>query len=114
LPSSSRDFLNSDLRPHIEKYYRGSGISAEERVKLLKMVWDAIGTEFGGRHELYEINYAGNTENIRLEALKMAEGTGKSAADIAFAESALNDYDLNGWTNETWINPSTVEELVKQ
>lgn len=114
LPSSSRDFLNEDLRPHIDKYYRGTGITAEERVKLLKMVWDAIGTEFGGRHELYEINYAGNTENIRLEALKMAEGTGKSAEDIAFAESALNDYDLNGWTNETWINPTTVEELVKQ
>ena len=31
----------------------------------MKLLWDAIGTEFGGRHELYERNYAGNHENIR-------------------------------------------------
>ncbi|MGU0042611.1 4-hydroxyphenylacetate 3-hydroxylase C-terminal domain-containing protein [Escherichia coli] len=23
-------------------------------------MWDAIGSEFGGRHELYEINYSGS------------------------------------------------------
>ena len=114
LPSSSKDFLNEDLRPHLDKYYRGTGISAEERVKLLKMVWDAIGSEFGGRHELYEVNYAGNTENIRIEALKHAEFSGAADAYQAFAESAMSDYDLHGWTNETWINPSNVEELVKQ
>ena len=22
----------------------------------------------------------------------------------AFVDTALNDYDLNGWTNDTWIN----------
>ncbi|WP_067726945.1 4-hydroxyphenylacetate 3-hydroxylase family protein [Oceanobacillus damuensis] len=114
LPSSSKDFLNEDLRPHIDKYYRGTGISAEERVKLLKMVWDAIGSEFGGRHELYEVNYAGNTENIRIEALKMAEFAGKADSYRALAESAMSDYDLNGWTNETWINPSNMGDLVKQ
>lgn len=114
LPSGSRDFLNDDLRPYIDKYYRGTGITAEQRVKLLKMVWDAIGTEFGGRHELYEVNYAGNTENIRLEALKMAEEMGKTAEDIAFAELAMSDYDLNGWKNDIWVNPPVVEEMVKQ
>jgi len=25
-------------------------------VKLMKLLWDAVGSEFGGRHELYEIN----------------------------------------------------------
>ena len=35
----------------------------EQRVKLLKLLWDAIGTEFGGRGELYEINWSGSTEN---------------------------------------------------
>jgi len=42
------------------------GIDAEERVKLFKLVWDAIGSEFGGRHELYERNYAGNAENAKI------------------------------------------------
>ena len=32
----------------------------------MKLLWDAIGTEFGGRHELYEMNYAGNHEDIRI------------------------------------------------
>ncbi|MDA3129904.1 4-hydroxyphenylacetate 3-hydroxylase family protein [Aliibacillus thermotolerans] len=114
LPSSSKDFLNPELRPFLDKYYRGTGIDAEERVKLLKMIWDAIGTEFGGRHELYEVNYAGNHENIRLEALKHAQATGAADEYIAFAESALNDYDINGWTNETWINVSEIDQLVKQ
>ncbi len=33
----------------------------------MKLLWDAIGTEFGGRHELYERNYAGNHEDIRIQ-----------------------------------------------
>ncbi|WP_085992334.1 4-hydroxyphenylacetate 3-hydroxylase family protein [Oceanobacillus senegalensis] len=114
LPSSSKDLLNSDLRPYIDKFYRGTNTSSEQRIKLLKMIWDAIGSEFGGRHELYEINYAGNTENIRLEALKHAEGSGAADRYRAFAGSALSDYDLYGWTNDTWINSSEIDNLVKQ
>ncbi|MFC7366661.1 MULTISPECIES: 4-hydroxyphenylacetate 3-hydroxylase family protein [Bhargavaea] len=114
LPSSASDLLNPELRPYIDKYYRGTGIEAEDKIKLLKMVWDSIGSEFGGRHELYEINYAGNTENIRLEALKHAEAVGAADSFKSFAETAMGDYDLHGWTNETWVNPSEVEALVKQ
>ncbi|OZI10712.1 4-hydroxyphenylacetate 3-hydroxylase family protein [Bacillus sp. FJAT-42315] len=102
LPSSAKDFLSPELRPYLDKYYRGSGIDAEERVKLMKMIWDAIGTEFGGRHELYEVNYAGNHENIRLEALKHAEGTGAANQFKSFVDTALADYDLHGWTNSVW------------
>ncbi|WP_203362867.1 4-hydroxyphenylacetate 3-hydroxylase N-terminal domain-containing protein [Bacillus sp. REN10] len=102
LPSSAKDFLSPELRPYLDKYYRGSGIDAEERVKLMKMIWDAIGTEFGGRHELYEVNYAGNHENIRLEALKHAEGTGAANQFKSFVDTALSDYDLHGWTNSVW------------
>ncbi len=34
----------------------------EERIKIFKLMWDAIGSEFGGRHELYEINYTGSQD----------------------------------------------------
>ncbi|AXF57208.1 4-hydroxyphenylacetate 3-hydroxylase family protein [Salicibibacter kimchii] len=104
LPSSANDFLNPEIRPYLDQYYRGTGTSAEDRVKLLKMVWDAIGSEFGARHELYEINYGGNQENIRLETLKHAEGTGAADSYKSFVDSAMSDYDLHGWTNSTWIN----------
>lgn len=104
LPSSSKDFLNPELRPYLDQYYRGTNTSAEDRVKLLKMVWDAIGTEFGGRHELYEVNYAGNHENIRLEALKHAELTGAADRYKSFVDNALSDYDLHGWKSDDWID----------
>jgi len=71
LNSHARDFKNPEIRRLLDKYLRGSyGEDAMTRVKVLKLLWDAIGTEFGGRHELYERNYAGNYENIRIETLK--------------------------------------------
>src|SRR4029453_15079528 len=46
LNTSARDFHNPALRPYLDKYIRGSGgYDAEQRVKLLKLLWDAIGTE---------------------------------------------------------------------
>ena len=102
LPSSANDFLNPEIRPYLDQYYKGTGVTAEERVKLLKMVWDSIGSEFGGRHELYEVNYAGNHENIRLEAMYHSIGSGNADIFKGFVDQALADYDLNGWKNETW------------
>ncbi|MDM5196757.1 4-hydroxyphenylacetate 3-hydroxylase N-terminal domain-containing protein [Fictibacillus enclensis] len=105
-PSSAEDFKNEELRPYLDKFYRGSnGYQAEEKVKLIKLLWDAIGTEYGGRHELYERNYAGNQENVRMENLYGAQADGKAEAFEKFAEQCLNDYDLHGWKDPTWINP---------
>src|SRR6266851_1983115 len=68
--SHAVDFRSPELRPCRDKYLRGSGgTEAVDRVKLMKLLWDAIGTEFGGRHELYEINYSGSHEEIRRYAL---------------------------------------------
>ena len=78
LPSSALDFKVPELRPYLDQFVRGSnGYSAEDRVKLMKLMWDAIGSEFGGRHELYERNYFGNHESIRFETLLVAEVTGR-------------------------------------
>ncbi|MFC3884001.1 4-hydroxyphenylacetate 3-hydroxylase family protein [Bacillus songklensis] len=112
LPSGAEDFLNPELRPYIDKYYRGSGVDALERVKLYKMIWDSIGTEFGARHELYEINYGGNTENVRAEMVNIANATGESDKYKSFVDQALSEYDLEGWTVDNWVNPE--KELVKQ
>ena len=75
---------------------RGSnGYSAVERVKLMKLMWDAIGTEFGGRHELYERNYFGNHENIRFEMLMVAD----HARPIRQVQGLSPS---NAWLNTTW------------
>lgn len=61
LPSSARDLNNPQIDQYLAKYVRGSnGMDHVERIKILKLMWDAIGSEFGGRHELYEINYSGS------------------------------------------------------
>jgi aromatic ring hydroxylase len=101
-PSGREDLLSPTLRPLIDRYYRGTGASALERIKLYKLVWDAIGTEFGGRHELYERNYAGNHEQIRMDALKFARRTGALDKCIELVDRCLADYDLDGWTGDTW------------
>jgi aromatic ring hydroxylase len=102
IPGSHRDLLAPDLAPLIERYYRGSDGSALERVKLFKLIWDAIGTEFGGRHELYERNYSGNHEQTRLDNLNFARARGDLPRFIALADACMADYDLHGWTGETW------------
>jgi paerucumarin biosynthesis protein PvcC len=101
-PSSYRDLENPELRPLLDRFYRGSSSSAEERIKLFKLIWDAVGTEFGARHELYEINYAGNTEQVRLDVAKFAARRGLMDEFTALADRCLADYDLSGWTSDTW------------
>lgn len=59
LPSSIRDFTNEKVAAIIQKTQRSASMEPEQKVKLLKAAWDAIGTEFGSRHTQYEMFYAG-------------------------------------------------------
>ena len=114
LPSSAADFKNPDVRPYLDKYVRGSdGIQAVDRVKVMKALWDSIGSEFGGRHELYERNYAGNHENVKAELLFAAESRGDVASMKGFAEQFMSEYDLDGWTVPDLIGNSDVSAFYK-
>jgi 4-hydroxyphenylacetate 3-monooxygenase len=115
LPSSSLDFKVPELRPYLDQFVRGSnGYSAEDRVKLMKLLWDAIGSEFGGRHELYERNYFGNHESIRFETLMVADLTGAAKRYKGFAEQCMSEYDLNGWTASDLVSPADVSVIMKR
>ncbi|WP_326740965.1 4-hydroxyphenylacetate 3-hydroxylase family protein [Streptomyces sp. NBC_01022] len=97
--SSAEDFKNPEIRPYLDKYVRGSGgHDAVSRVKLMKLLWDAVGTEFGGRHELYERNYSGNHESVRTDIVQAQAASGQLDAYKGFAEQCLQEYDLDGWT----------------
>jgi len=58
-PSGMDDFYGpiSDL---MHRYFEGTAVSAEKKVKLFKLAWDLIGSPLGSRHELYERFYAGD------------------------------------------------------
>ena len=113
LPSHANDFKTPQVRKYLHPYVRGSNnYGAEERVKLMKLMWDSIGTEFGSRHALYERNYFGNHENIRTEVIAIADMMGQSAKYRGFAEQCMAEYDLNGWTVPDLINPDDVSVVM--
>jgi 4-hydroxyphenylacetate 3-monooxygenase len=112
LNSHARDFAAPELRKYLDLYVRGSGgVPAVERVKLMKLLWDSIGSEFGARHELYEINYAGSHEEIRIDALRAAVASGQYERWKSFADQCMAEYDLNGWTVPDLVNPDDVSVI---
>jgi 4-hydroxyphenylacetate 3-monooxygenase len=102
--SSVRDMHAPELQPIIERYYRGTGLAGPERVKLFKLVWDALYSEFAGRHALYERNYAGNQEQHLLDAWQWSKIRGDAERYLALVDQCLSDYDLDGWTVDYLIN----------
>ena len=115
-PTAPQEFLKAEnvgLRMLLEQasidaqaLLAQAGIDAEQRVKLSKLAWDAIGSEFGGRHELYERNYAGNIESIKVETFFAAQAAGDCAYLERLVQNCLYDYDLTGWTGPTWCGPA--------
>ena len=61
LPSSAADLENPAIAPLIERTQVSAreGEGAVERMTLMKLAWDAVGSEFAGRHTQYEMFYAG-------------------------------------------------------
>ncbi len=59
LPSSAKDFGNPEIADYIRRSQSAIGPETEERVKLFKLAWDAIGSEFASRHIQFELFYAG-------------------------------------------------------
>jgi 4-hydroxyphenylacetate 3-monooxygenase len=112
LNSSAKDFQNPELRPYLDKYLRGTnGYDSVERVKLMKLLWDSIGSEFGGRGELYEINWAGSTEETRISTMGISQAIGLADRMKAMVDACLAEYDLDGWTAHDLINPDDVSRL---
>jgi 4-hydroxyphenylacetate 3-monooxygenase oxygenase component len=56
--------LRSAVGSDIERYYKGAGVDAEERIRLFKLAWDATGTQFGQRMLHYERYYAGDPVRV--------------------------------------------------
>jgi len=54
------DVLTSPARGDVDRYYQAKTTDAEERIRLFKMAWDAAGSSFGGRQDLYERFFFGD------------------------------------------------------
>jgi 4-hydroxyphenylacetate 3-monooxygenase len=90
LPSSFRDWASPELAPILHKTQRSPSFGPEDKVKLLKAAWDAIGSEFGSRHTQYEMFYAG----ARFVAAGHSYRTFDWGAARGVVDHLLSTYDL--------------------
>ena len=77
----------------------------------MKLLWDAVGTEFGGRHELYERNYAGSNEMGRFQTFFNARGSGALDEMVGLAEQCMAEYDEDGWRDDDYFNPDDISAI---
>ncbi|MBL0374247.1 Pyoverdin chromophore biosynthetic protein pvcC [Rhizobium sp. KVB221] len=112
LNSNAVDLKTPEIRPYLERYLRGSnGLTVDDRSKTMKLLWDAIGSEFGARHELYELNYFGAPELLHLGVLQGARSGGELDRMRSLVETCMNQYDVNGWTAQDFISPTDVTTI---
>jgi len=90
LPSGIDDLANPQARELIEQTQYSSVATPLERVQLMKLAWDAIGSEFGSRHLQYEMFYSGP----HFVALSRVHSEYDWEAAKGLAASALADASL--------------------
>ena len=77
----------------------------------MKLLWDAVSSEFGARHELYERNYLGGHEDVLMGPLFQANRVGDTKAYNRFIEKCMDEYDLDGWKMPGFFNGKDVSVL---
>ena len=92
LPSSVQDFADPELRRIIGLTQQAARMKPEEKVKFLKLAWDAIGSEFGSRHTQYEMFYAGARFVTTGHSYRTFDWPGATR----LVDDAMADYDLAG------------------
>lgn len=65
MPADSSVMSDAGLRQTFETYFATPQLPAIDRMKLFKLAWDMVGSEFAGRHQQYEKFYAGASFIVR-------------------------------------------------
>ena len=68
MPASIDVLTDEAMRDTFQLWWKTPSIEAVERHKLYKLAWDITGTEFAGRHMLYEKFYAGSSIVVRNQS----------------------------------------------
>jgi len=90
LPSSMADFANPDIAPYIGSTQKSPAVSSKDRVKIFKLAWDAVGSEFASRHTQYEMFYASASFVTRGHAFRTCDWE----AATGLVDRFLSSYDL--------------------
>lgn len=76
------------LAASFQTHWATPQISAIDRMKLFKLAWDVVGSEFAGRHQQYEKFYAGPSFIVRNYSYAMAPWSDFCAV----VEGLMNSY----------------------
>jgi 4-hydroxyphenylacetate 3-monooxygenase len=90
LPSSYQDFLHEETAELIGKTQKSPLVDSEARVKLFKLAWDALGSEFGSRHLQYEMFYSGPAHVTRGHAFRHYDWNNATG----LVDELMNSYGL--------------------
>jgi 4-hydroxyphenylacetate 3-monooxygenase len=92
LPSSEKDYANPQAARDIDRFFQSASVSARDRIALMRLAWDFIGTEFGNRHQQYEKFYGGASFIVKMNMFRNYDF--KRAT--AMVDRALNLPSLDG------------------
>ena len=76
--------MKGPMADAIATFYQAAGADAERRIRLFRLAWDFIGSDLGGRGELYERFYLSDSWRMTALAYKIA--------DKRFAESLVEQF----------------------
>jgi 4-hydroxyphenylacetate 3-monooxygenase len=90
MPADISVMHDPKLRAQFEQYWQTPQLQAVERMKLYKLAWDLIGSEFAGRHLQYEKFYAGASFIVRNHNYREAPWDGYHKV----VEDLMASYDV--------------------
>lgn len=90
LPSCADDFANPEARAIINKTMLSPASGPDGRVKLFKLAWDSVGSEFASRHTQYEMFYSGARHFVTGHAYRTYDW----ASAKGLVDNVLGAYDL--------------------
>jgi 4-hydroxyphenylacetate 3-monooxygenase len=90
VPSSERSFLSAETEADTKRYFQSVGASAEERVKVLRLIWDFVGTEMAGRQLQYEMFYSAPQHVVDVRLFKHYDWD----RGLELVEKCLGSYKL--------------------
>jgi 4-hydroxyphenylacetate 3-monooxygenase len=90
MPADISVLADPTLAKQFETYWQTPQADAVGRIKLFKLAWDMVGSEFAGRHLQYEKFYAGASFIIRNHSFRETDW----AEFNTLVEDVMAGYDV--------------------
>lgn len=88
LPATNKEVTGAETCEDVARFYKSGTMSAAERVALMRLAWDFIGTEFASRHLQYEKFYGGASYLMKTNMYRFFDFDRATAmVDRALAET---------------------------